>query len=479
MSQDNYVVQEWWFANAVWCDVRTEAKCVKAWQWCETYPLPWATYVASIIKEIFIHYFSWAYYVVLWTYDATNPAVFYTLATEATSTLWANISASTDSQYKSVTGISSWIEWGSEYLYIFAWEKIHRFASPPWATTLDYKTFSWSSYSEHTNPVNVNGRIYFHNTWIFYSFDLTASTVSTLLSFTKKNERIIGWSVYNDLFRIYTTTPEWSWMYIWNGLDTAPSYSIALTWINVLWMVNNWPLDYIYSASSLYVVSGTQYKLVWKDFNTDWSVISKRFIPNGNGIARDWLIFIPSTSGIYTYWSFYAWYPEGLNLWYQWSTTALAITTAWDYLYQWVSTKLRTTKLTYKPKFYQWFDDQIYNPWVPATAYPYIESQIYTWDESWYGLSYQKSITEINIWYRLELWTNLDFYMRQNETWSWQLVKNITDTSWYMRIYQNELPFRDFNSIQFKVVFNTAYAAAVADTPRLFEIKTIYEPIGI
>jgi hypothetical protein len=60
------------------------------------------------------------------------------------------------------------------------------------------------------------------------SLDLTSQAITYHLTFNKQNEEIVGFSVYNDLWKIYAKTPEGSWIYIWDGSSTAPSYTIGM-----------------------------------------------------------------------------------------------------------------------------------------------------------------------------------------------------------------------------------------------------------
>lgn len=466
ISQDDYIVPEAWYSLSVWCDTKTTPRFAK--------PNKWVTeFTSSPLNINAFHNISTWPYVIGGTIYST---VHYWYPNSTTATLLGSISWSADPTGKEVTGICSGIEWWVEYVYIFSTSRIHRTTTPLWAgISLDYKTFSTWSISYETHPINVNNVIYFHNKNVLYAFSLSASSVTAVLTFNNTEEKIIWFSNYNDQFRIYTTSPAWSWLYIWGGTSTQPEYKIPMPGIQLYWMVNVGNIDYVYTRKALYAVSGTQYSLVFKS-----TIYAEKFTTvQYNWCHNNGIVYIPWAFGVYTFKNELAWLPDSLSLDFQGATWAIHIcddptNTA---LYQ-VSTsggKLRMISLSWANWYYQWFDNVALSPGTPVTTKPYIISMIYAWDDTWLWLSNQKSISEINIWYKTPAGTSIDLYMRENTDSSWQLVKNISDLNWFMRIYPDELPFRDFVSLQYKIVLN----AIEYSYPTFSDIKTIYEPIWL
>lgn len=464
LSQDRVLWPEWSFSDWVGIDVLSEVRYAKA-----AYGVN--NFASSILPTFFHNLETWPYVVM-----GAGNTVYYAFPGSTSETTLGNLSTSADTS-KSVQGICSGVEWGQEYVYIFSGSRIHRSPTPlSTGITVDHKTFTpWYEVWYPTNPINLNNIIYFNTSNSICLFNLSASSVTTGITFNNKNERIVWFSVYNDLFRIYTKTSNGSFLYIWNGISTQPSYTVAIPDIQIRWMVNMWSTDYIYSLWSLYAVSGTQYKKVFAPVDTSI------FSPNlSNGVNSKGVCFIPTSDGTALYGSYMAGFPEAMTVPFQWDIIKLHVsdTSLGRFLYQYTASwsgKFSVINLEWGS--FQGRDNQVISPWSTFTNVPFITSNFYTWDDTWAGLSVRKSITEINIWYTNATNTSLNLYMRQSTNDSWSLVKNISDTNGTMRIYPDELPFRDFVSLQYKVELVTSFVSWAGRTPYLSEIKTIYEPI--
>ena len=100
----------------------------------------------------------------------------------------------------------------------------------------------------------------------FIAFFFVRVSATAVLTFNTQKEKI-WFPNYNDQFRIYTTSPAWSWLYIWGGTSTLTWVQNTNARIQLYWMVNVGNIDYVYTRKALYAVSGTQYSLVFKKHN--------------------------------------------------------------------------------------------------------------------------------------------------------------------------------------------------------------------
>jgi hypothetical protein len=193
------------------------------------------------------------------------------------------------------------------------------------------------------------------------------------------------------------------------------------------------------------------------------------------------LCYIPTGKWTAIYGSQLAGFPDSISIPYQGDVLIAHVYdwALWHYLYQYTTSWGGRFSVINLQNFslFQGKDNQIINPWSTFTPIPYIASNIYTGDDTGFGLSHQKSITEIKIWFKNNTGTSLNFYMRQTQDDAWSLIKNISSTDREMDIYPDELPFRDFVSLQYKVELNTSFVSWIGQTPILYEIKTLYEPI--
>ena len=289
---------------------------------------------------------------------------------------------------------------------------------------IEWQWYNITAYTKAFNEkapfITIQNFIYIGNWNKITEIDTTTDTwqindVLTIdLGYTIKGISKIGDQVY-----IYASNWSSTKQYIWNWVDT--SVNVSITWIDKNCInVANWAnQDYIITKSlysnktSLYIVNWYQLQNIFTNSENQNSSLERIFFnPNKtNAIETIWYkLLIPWDSWIYSYWQFTPWLPmslvkEYLHNW--WEITAMYYSEA------------NSQRLVYS---YYWTINWV--SWVYENlvqfywGYPYrsdLSWFIELHPQSWECVSNIKNLEKLTIGYKLQTWTSLNIYTKNND----------------------------------------------------------------
>lgn len=365
-----------------------------------------------------------------------------------------------------------WRMWNYYYLisesYTSTWEfKIHRANSDFSSFNVSYRswTVAWWITASWVKAISINWQVVF---WIVNKIFTLYSTETVNESLALPTiENIVWMTQFQDKFRIYTNLFTTWVQYIWDWVATAPDYRtpyenwqfLSVTWdwaydYGVMWW-DQWYWD-------LYIISGTQRELIRA--NTPWESRSRLFYEWIS--VSNWMIYISwawtwdsNNYGIYTYWNMYPWQQKSLVQQYS-SNDTIRLKFHWHWS---------------ENSWFSWTDNKVYKVSNTISLWRqdswYIDSMFYEWNR-FEELLFDK----MNIAYELDDLTSIKIYVRTSMNDSFQLIKEITDTTKkHVRISANEiksLNLGKFYWIQIRCELITTFWDSWGNTPKIKRITT-------
>jgi hypothetical protein len=325
--------------------------------------------------------------------------------------------------FNKVIGI--WVMTVSWVSYVYYVSKTSSWSGQIHRSTTDLATFN-VSYKTFTTVSNFSNKAIIIDAWNRLLIGINdkiiqldnVEVVTEKLDF-RNSEEVTWFTEFQNNYKIYTKSWN-SWVqYFWNGTSALPDY--RQIWLNqpVLWVINDWAVDYAIlwyslSYSDLYLISwSTKQEL---RVNLEASTTSR--VLDWYLSIREWIVYISwwlsgeSTNyWVYTYGNYYPWTSKSLVQQYSKSTDKIT----WH---------CHSTSSSY----FACNDDKVYqiehnNPPTASIYYNaswYIVSQMYQWI-----VWEEKTIKKIKVWFSLDVGSSIKIYLRKAMGWIWQLAKTI------------------------------------------------------
>lgn len=195
----------------------------------------------------------------------------------------------------------------------------------------------------------------------------------------KEKTEIVWFTQFQNNYKIYSNIWENIWRQdIWNGSDT--SVNSTQFWNNqpILWIVNDWAIDYAilwYNEyySDLYLISWTQKQEL--RVNLEASNNSRRL--NSYLSIREWIVYISwwyswesNSPWVYTYWNYYPWTLKSLVQEY-WTWTS-------QFMMHCHSTISTYFACANSKVYINYYNNPPYNWWYSTNWY--VVSNLYEWN---------------------------------------------------------------------------------------------------
>ena len=371
------------------------------------------------------------------------------------------------------------ISW-TQYIYYFWPYWIHRSDMSLTTFIQDHRTFINQWYAP-TKILNYANNIYF-TSWNYLNIlSWTTELVTQWVCILSQPYIITGILLYQDYLRIYWKS-QTNWILaIWkrNSWNSLPDNIVNYPWLPVIWVTWDSWVDYAimwYNTdySDLYLIQWLSKPQILVS-NSEWDINQRRF--NWVISQRSWLVYLWGSINwnycIFSYWRYYSWYPESLQVeWIVWNVTAI-YPRATDILF-WNNDNWNT----YSWIQYVW-DRTWYNKYIDVWE---IVSLVFTW---WIRTVKNIETVEIsfnndNLYtYNKFGWTIL-FYVRTKRSNAWTLVRTInttTETKWFVRIARQEFwNLWSFNQIEYRIrliTWTTEWAFKIS--PLVTSIVTVYD----
>lgn len=451
LADNVYLSQKWHFANGSYnIDCQTEPNWVKI--------TPWIT-VHTTCTDAPSHILNLADYWSSWIYVFANDWKIYKD--------WTLIYTMVGTPNDMWGAIAQYDSWWTLYIYWMTHWYIHKATTDFVTVTENYKTIE--SYGSFKSPINVYWTIYLASKNIFYKLD-DLGTLTTIYTFPKETI-VSAMTFFQDTFNIYTNT-WWNQgnQYVFVIWETSPTYNINWSWLPILWAVNLWGIDYVITGfnqfySDLYLVSGTQRKLLKS--NIEWWTGRWFYWYLFKRLDDLYISWINTTDEyIYKYWNYYPWFNQELVPFLKAPDRIISFNSNVSSLYIWcINNIVYSIELNSVPTNYN-------TDW-----------EIISMLEDFWSPETKKSLQEIQLAYdNTNTWLSqrsgkFIIYARKSLTDSWTTIRDTWNKSdiWVIRIDANELIslwFWDFYQIQFKIKLQwitTSY------TPFFKKLKVIYQ----